>query len=287
MSKNQPIIIIGAPRSGTNMLKDVLSSFPELATFPCEEINPIWRHGNTDHPSDEFTPDMATDYVKKYIRSRFERLRKNTGARRIVEKSCANSLRVGFVNEVFPEAKFVHIVRDGVDVCASAQKKRIFNPFDIPFHWAKVKHVPLKDLPNYIFKFVIPRLVEVATSGGRMVSWGPSTSDVPEGGTDEQNLLLCAHQWSECVSKSVEAFEKMDSDRFIRIHYEDLVADPHKIFAKVLSFLGEEVPNNLDHYVDAVQSTSIGKGRRKMVDQHIDAIKPWVSDAMERLGYQI
>ena len=50
----QDVIIIGAPRSGTNMLRDALTALPDCGTWPCDEINYVWRHGNVGFPSDEF-----------------------------------------------------------------------------------------------------------------------------------------------------------------------------------------------------------------------------------------
>ena len=43
-------MIIGAARSGTNMLRDVLTSLDGVDTWPCDEINYIWRHGNIRWP---------------------------------------------------------------------------------------------------------------------------------------------------------------------------------------------------------------------------------------------
>ena len=37
----KPVVIIGAPRSGTNMLRDVLCDWPGVVTWPCDEINLI------------------------------------------------------------------------------------------------------------------------------------------------------------------------------------------------------------------------------------------------------
>jgi hypothetical protein len=34
-----------APCSGANMLRDVLTLLPGVATWPCDEINYTWRHG--------------------------------------------------------------------------------------------------------------------------------------------------------------------------------------------------------------------------------------------------
>ena len=68
----QDLIIIGAPRSGTNMLRDVLVRFPGVATWPCDEINYIWRHGNLRYPSDEFPAERADARVQRYIRAQFD-----------------------------------------------------------------------------------------------------------------------------------------------------------------------------------------------------------------------
>ena len=117
-----PVIIIGAGRSGTNMLRDLLTSAPGVETWPCDEINYIWRHGNLTEPSDEFSPLMATENVNSFIRNKFDKLFRLKDCSYIVEKTCANSLRVGFVSKVFPDAKFIHLIRDGRDVVASAKK---------------------------------------------------------------------------------------------------------------------------------------------------------------------
>ena len=62
-----PILIIGAARSGTNMLRDILSQLPNHTTWDCDEINPIWRHGNINHPNDVFTAEMAHPNTIKYL----------------------------------------------------------------------------------------------------------------------------------------------------------------------------------------------------------------------------
>src|SRR5262245_2527282 len=105
--KFQPVIIIGAGRSGTNMVRDLLTALPSCATWPCDEINYIWRYGNATFPTDELTAEHARPEVVRYIRRQFGHLARTTSAKWIVEKTCANSLRVDFVRAVVPEAKFI------------------------------------------------------------------------------------------------------------------------------------------------------------------------------------
>lgn len=63
----QPVIIIGAGRSGTNMVPDLLTAFPACATWPCDEINYIWRYGNAGFPTDELTAEHARPSVVRIL----------------------------------------------------------------------------------------------------------------------------------------------------------------------------------------------------------------------------
>src|SRR5690348_6184670 len=109
---SQNVVIVGAPRSGTNILRDVLTSFDDVGSWSCDEINYIWRHGNLRYPSDEIPSDRATPAVAAYIQREFDGIRQAKRVRVVVEKTCANSLRVPFVARVLPEAKYVFIYRD-------------------------------------------------------------------------------------------------------------------------------------------------------------------------------
>ena len=92
MDSFKPVIIIGAPRSGTNMLRDILCNVDDICTWPCDEVNYIWRHGNMLHPSDELKAKHVTPYVKKYIRNHFLSISKKYNCNYVIEKTCANSL---------------------------------------------------------------------------------------------------------------------------------------------------------------------------------------------------
>ena len=63
-----PVVIIGAPRSGTNILRDTLSSLNNVGTWDCDEIPYIWLYSNKKYSTDMLQPIHATPKVKKYIR---------------------------------------------------------------------------------------------------------------------------------------------------------------------------------------------------------------------------
>ena len=90
------VIIIGAGRSGTNMLRDTLVKFDACDTWDCDEINYIWRYGNRGHASDELQASNLTIKSSQYINAAFENIEKQKRCKYIIEKTCANSLRVSY-----------------------------------------------------------------------------------------------------------------------------------------------------------------------------------------------
>ena len=181
-----PVVIIGAGRSGTNMLRNILTKFDCVSTWPCDEINYIWRHGNRDSVSDEFDEKHAREKVVKYIRGRFRQFASNSshwtctrGEKYLVEKTCANSLRVNYVNRVLPEARYIYLVRDGRDVVASAIQ-RWKAPLDIPYLFAKARYVPWSDLLFYGKGYFENRMEKFSNPESRLSIWGPKFKGWPE-----------------------------------------------------------------------------------------------------------
>ncbi|MEM6622771.1 MAG: hypothetical protein AAF674_11125 [Pseudomonadota bacterium] len=91
-----PVVILGAVRSGINMLRKVLVGWPALATWDCDESNPIWRHGNLDWPPSQISPQRATPAITSYIRCAFRWIwRIKAKHAFVVETACANTRHVG------------------------------------------------------------------------------------------------------------------------------------------------------------------------------------------------
>lgn len=235
-----PLVIIGAGRSGTNVLRDVLTGLPGFASWKCDEINPIWRHGNINWPDDELPVEAARPEVKHFIRQQFLKVwRQNGQPEFVVEKTCANALRVGFVAAVLPEARFVHIIRHGADVAASAEKRwrgELEMP-GLPYFWAKIRYAPKGDLPRYGLSFVKNRLA-LRGRMRRFSSWGPRFKGMDElAGTDLPRLT--AMQWAASVVRADAAFANMAKDRVIELRYEDFIAAPEAELSRILAFLGQ------------------------------------------------
>ncbi len=281
-----PIIIIGAPRSGTNMLRDVLCEFNDVGTWPCDEINYIWRHGNIKETTDEFDAGYVRPEVKRFIRKEFDKFAKKEKLDFLVEKTCANSLRVPFVEEIVPEAKYIFIVRDGVDAVGSATL-RWKAKLDIPYILKKVRYVPITDLPYYAIRYLSSRVYRLFSKEGRLSFWGPKFKGLDQALTQHSLVEVCALQWQRCVDLSEEAFLKIPEDRVIRVSYEAFVSQPVKELTRILHELNiEHDESSVKRAVSGVTDRSIGKGRKALNEQQLTEVEKLVAPTLERYGYE-
>lgn len=279
------VVIVGAPRSGTNMLRDVLTSFDDIGTWPCDEINYIWRHGNVRYPSDELPASKATPPVVAYIRGRFNAIRRSQGVDVVVEKTCANCLRIPFVDKVVTDAKYIYIYRDGIDATGSA-KLRWTAKLDIPYLMEKVRFVPLTDLPYYGFRYLWSRVYRFFSKEKRLAFWGPKLDDMHV--ILEQHSLteVCAIQWQRCVDAAEKAFAEMPKDKIIRVKYEDFVTNPDAELTRIVNLLGVHVaPDQVARAVKGVSNKSLGKGREALGEVEVKSLENLVGDSLARYGY--
>jgi hypothetical protein len=281
---NRDVVIVGAPRSGTNMLRDVLTQLPGVATWPCDEINLIWRHGNRSEPSDELTAEMARPAVAAYIRSRFDRVHRRYDAPTVVEKTCATSLRVEFTRAVLPGAKYIFITRDGVDAAASAAE-RWNAPLDVRYTAAKGRFVPPSDLPYYGARFLANQLRRRGSSPEGVSSWwGPRPRDFRELMRRHPVDELCALQWARCVDASIRGLDGLPDTQLLHVSYEDFVTDPRAGLARITDFL-ELAAGDASSTVAGVSSASIGKGRASLGPEREARLEELVAPSLGRLGY--
>lgn len=273
----KPVIIIGAPRSGTNILRDALTRLPPLVTWPCDEINLMWRHGNVRHPNDELPPELATPEVQQYLRGQFARLLGDRADKRVVEKTCANSLRVDFVDRVFPEADYLFIVRDGVDAVASAMR-RWQAPLDLTYTLRKLRYVPVADLPYYAARFVANRWHRLTAADKRLATWGPVFNGMNEVAATAPLEEVCALQWRSCVRRAEASLAAMSPRRVLRLCYEDLATRPVDAIDEVCDFLGLDVDLELIGTATAdVHGDSIGKGREQLTPAQLERVERTVT----------
>jgi hypothetical protein len=115
----QPIFLIGAPRSGTTLAVDLFATHPDVANW--SEAGRVWDPGHYDDPEAEhaWRAEDATPARVARLHRWFEWRRRRSGRPRFVNKHPRNSLRIPFLLRAFPDARFLHVIRDGRAVVSS------------------------------------------------------------------------------------------------------------------------------------------------------------------------
>jgi hypothetical protein len=266
------------------MLRDALSALPGFTTWPCDEINYLWRHGNARTPHDELTVEQATPRVRRYLRRQFAKQARH-GAH-VVEKTCANSLRVGFVDRVVPSAKFVWIVRDGRDAAASARRRWHTN-LDLGYIASKARFVPPTDAPYYAAAYLARQAHRLRSPDGCLSSWGPRPRDMDRLLAERSLLKVCAVQWQRCVEKAATELAAVEPTRVHRVRYEDVVAEPESHLAEMAAFAcqGAVTSSDLRHAVAHISSDKVRALRSTLDANERDQLNALVKPTLAAHGY--
>lgn len=267
------------------MLRDLMAQLEGTGTWPCDEINQIWRHGNVRHPSDALPPHLARPEVKAYINDRFTQLAKNRRVDTVVEKTCANSLRVPFVDRIIDDAKYVFIVRDGIDAAASATK-RWHAGLDLRYRLRKARFTPVSDVPYYCRRFLGNQLQRLSARGRPLNSWGPVFDGMAEMQASSTTIGICAFQWRACVEMASTSLERVPDDRVCRLKYEDFVDDPVNVFSGIAKFAGKTVPQELAETLRVkVVASRKGSGRSDLCAEDLRLVRSIAGRTLADYGY--
>lgn len=163
--------------------------------------------------------------------------------------------RVGFIQQVFPEARFIHVVRDGRAVANSFLQTSWWQGFAGPPAWA----------------------------------WGP----LPPAYADEWEqsgrsfVLLAGLHWKMLEDAAETASAAVPPERWLRVRYEDFVADPRTALKSMLDFLGLEWDPAFEAQVEK-HSFSQSRTRAYAEDltpAQVDLLDTSLAGHLSRLGY--
>jgi len=282
--QRSPIIIVAAGRSGSKILRSIIGSHPEVAYFP-REINYIWRHGNTTFPTDELRPEHARPEVVRYIRKRFHQFSCSHGDARVLEKTCASSLRVDFIHSVIPEAQIIHLVRDGRAVAESARRRWLAKP-EFKYLMEKARWVPVQDMPYYGFRFLKFQFNRFGNATKAPSSWGPRFVGIDDLVREKTLIEVCGIQWKTCVEAAEESFARIPPQQMLTIKYEDLVESPLDVCSKIFNYIGLDFVRESQQFIQKFVTTSnLEKWRRRLTDEEMRLLLPQIEPTLVRFGY--
>lgn len=281
----RPIIILGAPRSGTTLLSGILRGHGALLLF--EEPRLTWRYGN-DRKSDMLRRADATPEIVHRIRETFRQRMMASGRTRMCEKTPSNALRLEFVNEVFPDARFIHIMRHGADSVLSIESfwdrhatglgggmpKRLYQ---------RLGELSPKRLPHYAAEFI-----RRAAPGplrplvGQNV-WGPRIPGVRGLLKDLDILDIACLQWRMCVEAACAQGRRLPPERYHEWHLEDMSKD---LIRSVLSFCElEEDPGVWRAYDELYDPSQNQRRKRPLSGERGQRVFDWIGPTLQWLGY--
>lgn len=217
----RPIVVLGAPRSGTTLLSQVLKAHPELHL--ANEPRILWKYGN-DGKSDALRPRDARPEIVHHIRKEFAQRVRTDGKRRLVEKTPSNSLRVGFIDAVLPDAIYLHVMRAGAESVLSISKFWDRHSTGVPQKvlWTRLKELTPKQAPHYAKEFTRRALGKVVPGMVGPAVWGPRPPGIEAMRRDMDLLEVCAWQWRMCVEHACREGRKLPPERYTEVRLEEL-----------------------------------------------------------------
>jgi hypothetical protein len=219
---SRPVFILGCGRSGTTVLGNALSLHPRITYlneprhlwFKAFPETDIWTEKALARGGKLALTAADADAVKsRKLRRLFHAETVGTSRPVLVEKLPINNFRVGFLDAIFPEARYVHIHRNGLEVARSIEKLseegRWFGAGD--YKWEQLARFasgeePTAELPALCDRFFHRGLLE----------------------------------WRLSVESAVSFLETLPEERCLEVSYRAFASTPAETVARILSFLGVE-----------------------------------------------
>ena len=172
-----------------------------------------------------------------------------TGRRIVGDKSPQHTECLDEIDEIYPDARVIHIVRDGRDVAVSAihhwwrLAKDRGGVFELTPEELEIRDAYLEDRQGFL-------------SDGRSIF-------------TEERLSQLARRWSYRVGKARRDGSALYGKRYLEVRYEDLLQNTPFILERLLEFLGaRREKRDIDYCIRASSFERISSRQRGEEDSH-------------------
>lgn len=292
--------IVGSPRSGTTILGQCLENHPDIAHF--YEPYYVWDYHIGIREHDIKDRQYVTEKIKTFVRNKFYKFGKKSKVKLIIDKSPEHCFAIPYVREVFPRAKWIHILRDGRDVVLSISKKwkkrqnwvekRSYRQF------FEVLKTSFNLQPYWYFRFLqiwyelksgkslSPNFYLNKSKWKGQVGWGPRFPGWDKFLQKHSVLEFNAQQWVECIKHIYKYLPSIPDDKLLELRYEALVTNPREQIEKILNFLGVLGTNNFWDSLPALNVSNTQKWKNEFSAMDLKKIAPIITPALIDLRYE-
>ncbi|CAN5200406.1 hypothetical protein BH18ACT4_BH18ACT4_00990 [soil metagenome] len=276
----EPIILIGAPRSGTSLMADLIGAHPDVAV--AREPRLVWRFGN-DRRSDELRPAQATPQIVDHIHANLARVLTGARAERLVEKTPANAVRPAFVDAVFPDARFVHITRNGWGAVPSMRSFWERRGAGLDAKQIRKLSRRLREAHPSQVRFYLSELVRRTPLSARRTSlYGPRLAGLQQVADELGHLEAAGLQWRTCVDQTSAFGRALPSHRYLQLRLESL--DPESI-KSVVEFCGLRPSSEVLDRFDDLYDADVARRQAPLNPDEQATVSPYVAAGNAWLGY--
>ncbi len=257
---SRPIFIVGSPRSGTTFLGTCIAQLPELS-YHFEPVatksaaryihNQAWSFGKA-----KFFYQLVYGWLMRLYAD---------GDLRFAEKTPRNCFLINFLYQAFPDAQFIHIIRDGRDAALSHSKK--------PWLQAAAANSDRRESSGYRHGPYARFWVEPDR-----VNEFETTSDIHR----------CIWAWRRHVSSILKQAQTLPAAQYYELRYENLVSQPEQEAQKLLHYLGiqSSVSSQKLHEAFAqAMATSVGGWKRELSEAQLQQVNQEAGYLLKELGY--
>jgi len=286
-SPRPPLFIVGCGRSGTTIVYELLCEHPHVAWFSnyserwpafpqLEAVTRLRDIGAIRRSRSRFVPLPVEGYalwdrcgpqdgrlrnaaltaadvdaehaqgVRDFVAAH---VRYHRG-RRFINKNTRNSRRVSYLDAIFPDALFLHVIRDPRAVVASL----------LAVHW-------WPDLPLWWSDDRTPRAL--AADGSK-----------PE--------AIAAEHWVRSVERLLADARRLPPPRYLEIRYEAFTESPETVLSRVSAYAGLSSSPGLAESLRRRTVTSQNeKYRSQFGDEELRTVERIVAPLATSLGYHI